>query len=146
MKSHIETLCVVGIVLLGLLMHQQMRKRIERLENQLGLMRVTYIHTTNGIAEITTGFTISQASNLYNAVKKVQTEPEGLRFKSWEESKIERIKRDYEQEIRSAKNSIALGYTACRLGLNLSNYLAEYEAGMAVSLSNRINEAKEDKP
>lgn len=146
MRKHIETLCVVGMVIIGLFMHHQLRKRVERLENQLGLMRVTYIHTTNGIAEITTGFTISQASNLYNTVKKVQAEPEALRIKSWEESKIEHIKRDYEQEIRSSKNSIALGYTACRLGLNLSNYLAEYEAGMAVSLSNRINEAKEAKP
>lgn len=51
-------------------------KRIALLENQLGLMRVTYIHSTNGIAEITTGFTIDKATDLYALLKKVQSEKE----------------------------------------------------------------------
>lgn len=70
----------VGVVIGTAFAIMSLEKRIERLEDQLGLMRVTYIYTTNGIAEIATGFTIEQASNLYEVLRKVQAEREQPKF------------------------------------------------------------------
>lgn len=57
------------------------------------------------------------------------------------DSKIEEIKRRHKDLCDVSRNSIMAGYTACRLGLNLTNYLAAVEAEWDKNLKERIAEA-----
>lgn len=56
--------------------------------------------------------------------------------------KVEEIKRRHKDMCDLSRNGIQAGYLACRLGIPLTNYLADVEAAWDKQLKEKITEAQ----
>ena len=57
---------------------------------------------------------------------------------SYSAKRIEEIKRQHERTCETSRLGIAAGYMACRMGLNMSNYMAALEKEWAKQLQEQI--------